>query len=76
MRHAQRHWLEIQARVAVDKAMDFGDILGLADEKALNSCSFELLSNHRDRLLKEAAKNLVFAEMAHRALTGKEKNND
>lgn len=62
MRHAQRHWLDIQARAAVEKAMGIEPeeiVVGTRDRAFIEAV--------RDEALADAARALVRAELLHRA---------
>ena len=73
MRHAQKYWLEIQAKEAVEKAMQKEVILDAGDQVLIGSEDYKFVSGVRELLLEEAAKQLVRAEMLHRAMTKMEK---
>lgn len=76
MRHAQKYWLEIQAKEAVEKAMQKEVILDAGDLVIVGTSDYNFISNVRELLLEEAAKHLVRAEMLHRAMTRTGKKND
>lgn len=69
MRHAQKHWLELQAKEAIDKAMKNEVLLDAENHVLIGTEDYKFISGVRNRILKEAAKQLVRAELLHRTLT-------
>ena len=69
-RHAQRHWLQLQARRAVEIALDAPDSRGdLADAcPPIISLGVERLAEAHWQALREVARALVAAEMVHRRI--------
>lgn len=63
MRHAQRHWLETQARAAVELAM-----MAPTPSPLDEGTAYFVIAAERHRALKRAASQLVKAEMLHRRL--------
>lgn len=70
MRHAQKHWLEIQADEAVRRALVNEDQLFNATFRLgkLSNLSADALAAWRDSQLNEVAKLLVQTELLHREI--------
>lgn len=68
MRHAQKYWLEIQAKQAVEIAMQ-KSVKDDADQILIGTKDLKFVSGVRDLLLQDAAKQLIKAEILHRAMT-------
>ncbi|XAI95480.1 hypothetical protein [Microcystis phage Mvi-JY20] len=70
MRHAQRYWLELQAKQAVDAAMEYPVDCEDALQQlfALGLADVTTLTNVKNLYLQEAASALIQAEAVSRAL--------
>lgn len=77
MRHAQRHWLKIQAEKAVERSMELPDktvedevrhLTEMAERPIMGIDTAVTLKHYRDVAIMEAAKSLEKAEMLHREI--------
>ena len=75
MRHAQKYWLEIQAKQAVEIAMQ-KSVKDDADQILIGIKDLKFISGVRDLLLQDVAKQLIRAEILHRAMTKMERKNE
>ena len=77
MRHAQRHWLKIQAEKAVERAMELPDktvedevrhLTEMAERPTMGIDTVDTLKHYRDVAIMDAAKALEKAELLHREI--------